>query len=218
MALVLCLGLLPHMTAPASAAASEITVGSVTLSGSAEAPAYATTDEEGTVITDGADEDKYNVKWDGSTLTLKDANIVAAYDSVAYNPRISSSLTITLDGENTISAEVSGLNLFNSEVTQFEINGSGSLTVSGSSFGIRTKNDLTISGTEITATGETSSGISANSNIEISNGATIHTQGSSGIYSLRHCQHFWQKQCYGHGRLRHLRHRRLPCPKQFRHC
>lgn len=184
MALVLCLGLLPYMTAPASAAASEISVGSVTLSGSAEAPAYATTDEEGAVTIDGAGEDSYNVKWDGSTLTLKDANIVASYDGVAYNPRTPSSLTITLDGENTISAKASGLNLFNGNLTQSVINGSGSLTVSGSSFGIRTKNDLTISGTEITAISEKYGSINANGNIEISNGATIHAQGSSGIYSL----------------------------------
>ena len=185
-ALAMCLGLLPYMTVPASAAASEITVGGVELSGSMGAPAYATTDEEGAVTTNGADEDSYNVKWDGSTLTLKDANIVAKYAGINYNPSIlSSSLTITLFGENTISSQTSaGLYLFSDRLSHSEINGSGSLTVSGSSEGIYIKNSLTISGAAVTAKSGKYGGISANGNIEISNGATIHAQGGSkGIFS-----------------------------------
>ncbi len=65
-----------------------------------------------------------------------------------------------------------------------EINGSGSLTVSGSSEGIYIKNSLTISGAAVTAKSGKYGGISANGNIEISNGATIHAQGGSkGIFS-----------------------------------
>lgn len=43
-------------------------VGGVELTGSAESPVYATTDDSG-------NESNYNIKWDGSTLTLKNAYI-----------------------------------------------------------------------------------------------------------------------------------------------
>ena len=67
-ALVLCLSLLP-VTALA-ADGGTVYVGGVTLSGSTDSPAYATTDDNGTVTIVDASADKYNIKWDGSTLTL----------------------------------------------------------------------------------------------------------------------------------------------------
>ncbi len=76
MALVLCLSLLP---ATALAADNDtVYVGGVELTGTTTAPAYATTNTSGDVITEGASADKYNIKWDGSTLTLKDAYITNA--------------------------------------------------------------------------------------------------------------------------------------------
>lgn len=50
-------------------------VGGVELAGSSTSIAYATTNENGEVITEGATADNYNIKWDGSTLTLKNAYI-----------------------------------------------------------------------------------------------------------------------------------------------
>ena len=50
-------------------------VGGVELAGSSTSIAYATTNENGEVITEGATSDNYNIKWDGNTLTLKGAYI-----------------------------------------------------------------------------------------------------------------------------------------------
>ena len=60
-----------------------ITVGGIELDGSAETPAYATTDTEGTVTTNGASEANYNVKWDGETLTLRDATVIVKEDTIS---------------------------------------------------------------------------------------------------------------------------------------
>ena len=46
-------------------------VGGVELTGNTSAPAYANTDGIGNVSTTSATADNYNIKWDGSTLTLK---------------------------------------------------------------------------------------------------------------------------------------------------
>ena len=54
--------------------ATGIQVGDVTLQGSGTAPAYALT-LEGVVTTEGAGVDNWSVKWDGSTLTLNNAQI-----------------------------------------------------------------------------------------------------------------------------------------------
>ena len=69
----LCLGLLPA-TAPA-AETSTVYVGGVALAGSSDGIVYATTNENGEVTTEGATADNYNIKWDGSTLTLRGATI-----------------------------------------------------------------------------------------------------------------------------------------------
>jgi predicted secreted Zn-dependent protease len=71
--LALCLGLLP-VTALA-AGPNTVYVGGVELVGSSDKIVYATTNENGEVITEGATADNYNIKWDGSTLTLHGATI-----------------------------------------------------------------------------------------------------------------------------------------------
>ena len=103
MVLVLCLGLLPYMTVPASAAESQIIVGGVTLIGSGESPAYATTNTAGTVTTADASESNYNIKWDGSTLTLNGATIIGSFSDPAIS--CTGSLTITLVESNTVTSE-----------------------------------------------------------------------------------------------------------------
>ena len=86
-AVFLCLSLILTLL-PATAFAASTTdtgtsspaiyVGGAELTGSAGNPDYATTDYGGTVITEGATAANYNVKWDGETLTLRNAVIIAA--------------------------------------------------------------------------------------------------------------------------------------------
>ena len=78
-ALAMCLGLLPGITITADASdyTGDITVGGVEMSGSNSDPAYALTDGKGNVIENGANEDNYHIRWDGTTLTLKGATIIS---------------------------------------------------------------------------------------------------------------------------------------------
>ena len=78
-ALALCLGLLPGITITADAYdyTKDITVGGVKMFGSNSDPAYALTNGNGNVIEDGANEDNYHIRWDGTTLTLKGATIIS---------------------------------------------------------------------------------------------------------------------------------------------
>ena len=71
-----CLALVLCLLLPAAALAADgtvygtIEVGGIALTNSADTPVvYATTDESGTVTTEGATAENYNVMWDGSTLT-----------------------------------------------------------------------------------------------------------------------------------------------------
>lgn len=59
-------------------------VGGVALTGSTDSPAYATTDDSGNVITEGATADYYNIMWDGSTLTLNGATITGKTTAGRY--------------------------------------------------------------------------------------------------------------------------------------
>ncbi len=56
-----------------------IYVGGVGLYGDKNTTAYAQTDENGQVITQGATASNYNISWDGTTLTLNNANIQGGY-------------------------------------------------------------------------------------------------------------------------------------------
>ena len=71
-----CLSLLPQAVLAASA--GSVSIGALTLNGSTDAPAYACTSADGTVTTTGADESTYNIKWDGATLTLRNATVNAS--------------------------------------------------------------------------------------------------------------------------------------------
>lgn len=75
-AIFVSLAILFTLLPPGAAVAADeksIFVGDVELTGSADSPAYA-------ITVDGAvqsgDEQKYNIKWDGSTLTLRNAEVV----------------------------------------------------------------------------------------------------------------------------------------------
>lgn len=85
--------------------ARTIKAGDVELIGASTMPAYATTDDDGnvTVQPDYKETDDWNIKWDGSTLTLRNANIKgSSYYGILYEA--GESLTILLEGENTVSA------------------------------------------------------------------------------------------------------------------
>ncbi len=205
-ALVLCLLLLPA-TALAAGEATTVYVGGKTLTGSADSPAYATTDESGTVTTTGATDDNYNVMWDGSTLTLRNATIEQAkeygnsHESMAIY-LASGNMNLALVGENTVdalgggSAASCGINL-----------GSGSLSISGedgasltvyggdttnttnsNSCGIYANGTITINSGTVTATGESASaasyGICAGGAVTIEDGTVNATSGEAGGNSV----------------------------------
>ena len=158
LALALCWTLLP---APALAAGeATVYVGGKALTSTNDTTVYATTDEDGNVITDSADADDYNIKWDGTTLTLKDATITEGAHQNAAICR-EGGLEIELIGENTVtgpdnsSEDSTGIYIYQGDLTIDAEDDSATLAVSGGpvtsqsriSSGIRTDNgDITISG------------------------------------------------------------------------
>lgn len=178
LALALCLGLLP-----ATALAAEygtVEVGGVALTNSADVPTvYATTDATtGTVTTNGATAENYNIMWDGSTLTLRNATIEQAKEYSDKNNekiavyRASGNMTLALVGKNTVDAQGNG------SAASCGINlGNGSLSISGAdgaslsvfggdttnttkanSCGIYANGAITINSGTVTVTGESASG------------------------------------------------------------
>ena len=198
MALVLCLGLLP-VTALA-ADNDTVYVGGVELTGTTTAPAYATTNTSGDVITEGASADKYNIKWDGSTLTLKNAYITNAAHEDSYlhpvagaaigvaNPSGDAELTIQLESGNTIEYVSLGIWVYSSTTTtgnaSLTITGDGNLTASGSSHGILVQSNsgdatLSIENAEVTAENSSSSGDGVTVRAGMSSSASLSVDGGS---------------------------------------
>ena len=174
-----------------------IFVGGIGLTGTTDNPAYAKTGADGAVTTEGANANDYNIKWDGSTLTLNNATITqGALGGAAIWYYRDSDLNIALVGANTVtgpSGSGSGASdgIFArdpNELIDLTISGSGSLTVTGGgtvseSYGIRTDNLIVQSGTgTVNATGgdgaEDSHGIYARHNVTISGGDVTATGGT----------------------------------------
>ena len=147
---------------------SAIYVGGQELKGGNGVTAYAVTDQDGAVSTEGASAGYYQVAWDGQTLTLWDATITRGsyWDAAIYYEM--GDITIRLEGENTVAGpdNVSYSNgLYVPADLTFEGNGSlyaagGAAQDSGSgaeaeSYGIETYGVLTISGGTVTAAGGT---------------------------------------------------------------
>lgn len=95
-AICLCMviGLFP--TIAMAEETTSIVVGSQTISGSKSNPVYAVTNpDDGDITVDSGltEDDSWNIKWDGETLTLKDAYITASsqvdfqqqYSFIPYN-------------------------------------------------------------------------------------------------------------------------------------
>ena len=112
---------------------SDMYVGGIALTGSADAPAYALTDDTGAVTTAGASADNYNIAWDGSTLTLDNAAVTQGahefVDGAAAAIYCETDLTIEPVGTNTVIGpngdDANGIG------ASFGVFVGGSLTVSG---------------------------------------------------------------------------------------
>lgn len=205
-AILLCLCMaLTLLPATAWAADGEtIHVGGVTLTGSADTPAYAKTDNSGNVTVESAREDDYNLKWDGTTLTLDNANISGGYGfsgswdsgSAAIYYSGGSDISLILTGENTVTGPNGDNNASfgiyacgdSGNIIDFTISGSGSLTATGGdmvseSYGIFTDNLIVQSGTVNAAGGngntvKNSYGIYVYIYLTIS-GGTVTAEGST---------------------------------------
>ena len=132
---------------------ANITVGGVGLYGTDYRIAYAKTDDNGEV-TVGGSEDSYNIKWDGTTLTLKDATIEAdnSHDGIEYSGN--SAITIQLEGVNTVTG-YRGI-----ETSAAVTISGGTLDVNGvNSHAIYAGGDIEISDATVNATSTNSDGI-----------------------------------------------------------
>ena len=180
LALSLLASLLPIGAQPALAADGDtVYVGGVALTYSESTSVYATTDVDGNVKKEGADADNYNIKWDGSTLTLKDAYITNAAHEDNYrhpvegaaigvaNSSGAAELTIELESDNTIEDVSLGIWVYSSTTgyASLTIMGNGSLTasVSANSGILVQSNDgnatLSIENAEVTTTSSSSDGV-----------------------------------------------------------
>ena len=112
--------------------ASAITVGSAELHGGHGAIAYAKTDEGGNV-TLGGDEANHNIKWDGMTLTLKDATI-SGY--IYHNSSDVKSVRLVIEGVNSITGNNAGISQERSYEPSLTISGGGTLKISAGNTGI----------------------------------------------------------------------------------
>lgn len=154
-----------------------IYVGGVGLYGDENTTAYAQTDENGQVTTQGATASDYNISWDGETLTLNNANIQGGYAFTEWEKEwlaaiyCTSGFKIELAENSTnqvaVADDGSVRSVFGiySPASNIAISGDGKLEVNTDgpySVGISTHyGGLTISGgtLEITAEGQYSAGL-----------------------------------------------------------
>ncbi len=140
--LSLCLVLTLLPVAAFAADGDTVYVGGIALTGSADAPVYALTDDTGAVTTAGASADNYNIAWDGSTLTLDNATVTQGAhefeDGAAAAIYCETDLTIELVEESHVrgsdnesgNAYVSSYGIYINNAEIF-ISGDGSLNAAG---------------------------------------------------------------------------------------
>ena len=134
----------------------DISVGGVDFYSDGTTAVYGITDQSGSVSTQGATEKNYNIKWDGSTLTLRDATIIrdngnGIEDESAGMDRL------VIEGTNTITAtEQNSRGIL--DRGNLTISGSGSLDVTGSRWGLNVSRAVTIESGTIHAKGTSTSG------------------------------------------------------------
>lgn len=203
LSLCLILALLPatafaQTAAPEEETSPPITVGGVDLESTAANPvAYAITDESGNVATEGANDTNYNVKWDGETLTLRNATVKVVENEHSAAIERSAPFTLKLEGRNTVNNTVGGGilamcvptidasgNIDPDTLDALTICGDGSLDVTGITEGIALAGNLIIKSGTVTAKATNSSdqcaGILAElGNIYIEGGKLTAIGGSS---------------------------------------
>lgn len=174
LSLCLILALLPatafaQTAAPEEETSPPITVGGVDLESTAANPvAYAITDESGNVATEGANDTNYNVKWDGETLTLRNATVKVVENEHSAAIERSAPFTLKLEGRNTltslenthagkgISATIEDYGTVDPTVPYaLTICGDGRLDVTGITEGIALAGNLIIKSGTVTATATT---------------------------------------------------------------
>ncbi len=206
--LALCLGLLP-VTALA-AGSNTVYVGGVELVGSPDNIVYATTNESGEVVKDGANANNYNIKWDGSTLTLHDATIqkelyasdlplsdIAGAAIGVINQSGDAGLTVQLEGNNKIEGVSTGIHVRSSGGNAaLNITGNGTLVVNSNYptiqvISIGGNAALSIENAKVTATSSYSnvvtveSNSSENSTLTVNGGGLIATAQSNNVSGIR---------------------------------
>ena len=208
MALTLCLGLLPAMALAAddeTVTYGTIEVGGISLTNSESTPTvYATTDAATGAVTAQptfTETDGWNIKWDGSTLTLRNATIQQAEEYSEKNNekiavyRASGDLNLALVGVNTVdalgggSAASCGINLGNGSLSISGADGAslavyGGPTEHGNSCGIYARGTITINSGTVNVTGESASaasyGICASGAVTINGGSVTAASGEAG--------------------------------------
>ena len=187
--------------------ARTIKAGDVELIGASTMPAYATTDDNGNVTVQPTytEDSSWNIKWDGSTLTLRNANIQgSSYYGILYEGdqyEADESLTILLEGANTVSAgngydqydygvakDCNGgifMKYGSDDLTIRETEKGGSLTVSGGN--IEFKYNMAVSAGIIQYSGQSiieSGTVNAVGGTISSTGGSTATKVSCGIYNI----------------------------------
>lgn len=181
-----------------SAVENAIYVGGKELIGTDSSPVYAKT-VNGAIITDGASENDYHVKWNGSVLTLNGVNIQGNDHEDAAIFYENGDLDIELVGENTVIGvdknKSSGVLSYGIRTTagNIKIRGTGSLHVKGGnivaqhgsaySYGIEASKDIEVSAGSVISEGgvvsisnssfNASTGIHAIENVQISGGVIM---------------------------------------------
>ena len=205
-----CLGIPTPPDMPLGAGSNTVYVGGVELVGSSDNIVYATTNGNGEVVTAGASADNYNIKWDGSTLTLHDAtiqkelyasdlplsNITGAAIGV-INQSGDAGLTVQLEGNNKIEGVSTGIRVRSSGGNAaLNITGNGTLVVNSNDSTIQVISiggnaALSIENAKVTATSSYSnvvtveSNSSENSTLTVNGGGLIATAQSNNVSGIR---------------------------------
>ena len=160
----------PNETSTATVEASytvafpKVTVGGVELRAApGGAAVYALTDDTGAVTTEGASASQYNIKWDGKTLTLKEAVIAVTGQ---HGIQSDADLILALESDNSIridKQEGSSTSYYGIYAGKdLTITGTGSLDITADSRAIQAA-ALTVRDAVLSLVSQSSSGISANS-------------------------------------------------------
>ena len=176
MALTLCLSLLPATALAAGTTVyGTIEVGGIALTNSESTPTvYATTDAATGAVTAQptfTETDGWNIKWDGATLTLRNATILEAKEYTDKSTEkiavylASGNMNLVLVGKNTVEAPDS------ESVSSCGIHVGGNLTIKGQDNG-----SLSVSGGD---SGGSSYGIHAFDTITINSGSVNATSGEA---------------------------------------